>query len=254
MANTNADPAKGGNILEFTLDRSTQQLTPIAGSPLNLKGKVQPTEIMVGPLSAFAGVYLYTVNGNSISGLNGGAGLGDLSEVDNSPFAVTGHFGTDPVAQDLAVADFGSTGQYLYSANLEGSISGFRLNSRGSLTPLPGSPFVPPLENGSTQNPSSLAVLANSLYTMNSGTDDIGVWSINENTGAISFARSEQQRRVLTQPTNRMRILSSYPDNCMVTSNGYSMSIAYPTGITTLAPGSPFWTGGTYPSVGLTLP
>ncbi|HEY7097915.1 MAG TPA: hypothetical protein VH437_14410 [Terriglobales bacterium] len=254
VTNTNIDAAKGGNILEFTLDRTTQQLSPVAGSPYYLHSKVQPTEIIIGPQSALAGRFIFTANGDSISSLTGAAGAGDLSEATNSPFPVKGHFGNDPSVQDMVVADFGSDGRYLYSGNLEGSISAFRVDDYGVLSPVPGTPFVPPLENGNTQNPFSLAVLGNWLYTMNSGTDDIGLWSINTNTGHIAFARNEQQGRVLTNPQNRIRILSSYPDNCMVTSNGYSMSISYPSGTTTLAPGSPFWAGGIYPSVDLVLP
>jgi hypothetical protein len=126
---------------------------------------------------------------------------------------------------------------------------------------LPGSPYLNP-DNlpGTLGNPTSIAIPSFSangetvnLYALNAGAQDIGIFNVDLNTGIPTYGRAEQQGRVLADPSDRLRGGANFPQQCLVTSNGYSMSVDSTTGSTTLVPGSPFLLPGTYPAVEIQL-
>lgn len=261
VTNASSDGSQGGTVSEFNFNLNTGQFTEIAGSPLKLNGNVQPTAIFKGPQDLNDGNWLYTANGSSISVL-GGASTGAVSEIVGSPFAAPGRFGSSAGVKDITVLLNGLNSPFIYTANSENSISGFQVGSRGQLIQLPGSPFLNPDNSGNkVGNPASLALSPSSsdgqtvkLYTLNSGSEDIGVFAVNLGTGIPTYLRSEQQGRVLATSTDRLRIgVQNSPQQCLVTSNGYSMSIDSSAGDTSLVPGSPFLAPGNYPSIDLQL-
>ena len=132
-------------VAAFSIDASTGELTPVAGSPFSAGN---------GSFSVAvdqSGKYLYTANSfdNTISAFTIDASTGALTSVSGSPFA-TGAVGGFPFA--LAM---GPAGMFLYTAN-QGSdnISGLGINATtGALTPISGSPFA------SVANPFDLTIV-----------------------------------------------------------------------------------------------
>jgi len=242
VTNKSTSGSGAGSIGEYSYNLNTGEFSEAQGSPLILKGNVQPTAIYAEG-QGFAGPLLFTANGSSISVLNGSQ-TPTLIESDGSPFPVPGRYGAS-----AGVEDIGFDG-YLYTANSEGTISGFSINNDYQLIQLPGSPFVnPDNPSGTTGNPASIAGGLSpdaDLYTLNAGAEDVGVFSVDQSTGALTYVRSEQKRLVKVTSQDRIRIFESYPLLCLMTSNGYAMSVNSTTGVTTMEPGSPFLGPGVY--------
>jgi hypothetical protein len=260
VTNMSSNPSLGGTVGEYNFDIPSGKLTELSGSPVKLRGNVQPRAIFVGPEDINTGNWLFTANGSSISVLGSAPG-GSVDEVDGSPFAAPGRFGPSAEVKDIATLQNGIFSSYVYTANSENSISAFQLGSHGQLTPLPGSPYLNP-DNlpGTLGNPTSIAIPSFSangetvnLYALNAGAQDIGIFNVDLNTGIPTYGRAEQQGRVLADPSDRLRGGANFPQQCLVTSNGYSMSVDSTTGSTTLVPGSPFLLPGTYPAVEIQL-
>jgi hypothetical protein len=257
VSNKSTSGSSSGSIGEYTYNQSTGQFSETQGSPVMLKGDAQPTSIYVGPVSGNSvGGVVFTTNGSSISVLKG-SNTPTVTEVGGSPFVVTGRYGPNAGILDATVAYSGQTNGFIYTANAEGTISGFAINDEFQLVQVAGSPFMNPDDTkGSTGNPVSVAYgqLTNSdLYALNAGAEDIGVFSVNQSSGVLTYARSEQKGRVLATTQDRMRYLVSGDVSCLTTSNGYSMSVGTKTGVTTLEPGSPFLGAGVYPDIWLGL-
>jgi hypothetical protein len=261
VSNKSTNGSGPGSIGEYTYNET--QFSEIAGSPLVLNGNAQPTSIYVGGVAGNeAGGTLYTANGSSISEVKGTIAP-PLTEVSGSPFPAPGRYGDSAGVQDIAITN--SNGNYygfIYTANSEGTISGFTVNSDFQLTQVPGSPFVnPDYTSGSTGNPASVAVntyvgtSANDLYALNAGAKDIGVFSVNQSTGVLTYSSSEQKGLVHATAIDRVRYNETFStsQSCLITSNGYAMSVNTSTGVTTLEPGSPFLGPGVYPDIALAL-
>ena len=260
VTNISTNGSGPGTIGEYTFNQTTGQLSETQGSPLVLKGNVQPTSIYLGPVSGNEiGGTVFTANGSSISELKG-SNSPTLTEVSGSPFPVPGRYGASAGVQDITV---GFTNQsyygFIYTANSEGTISGFAINSDYKLTQVAGSPFVSPDNtSGTTGNPVSVAYVSPTasfanLDALNGGDEDIGVFSVNQTTGVLTYVSSEQKGLVQATAQDRMRFLVSGSANCLTTSNGYAMSVNTSTGVTTLETGSPFLGPGVYPSIALSL-
>lgn len=257
VTNISTNGSGPGTIGEYTFNQTTGQFSETQGSPLMLKGDAQPTSIYAGPISGSqAGGILVTANGSSISVLKG-SNSPTLAEITGSPFPAPGRYGASAGVQDITVANADNNQGFIYTANSEGTISGFAFNDDFQLTQVSGSPFVnPDYTDGSTGNPASVAYgqLTNSdLYALNAGADDIGVFSVNQSSGVLIYARSEQKGSVKATTQNRMRYLVSGDVSCLTTSNGYAMSVNTTTGVTTLETGSPFLGSGVFHDIALGL-
>jgi hypothetical protein len=90
---------------------------------------------------------------------------------------------------------------------------------------------------------------------LNAGAEDIGVFSVNQSTGELTYVSSEQKGLVKATPQDRIRYNETFStsQSCLITSNGYAMSVSTSGGVTTLAPGSPFLGPGVYPDIALAL-
>jgi 6-phosphogluconolactonase (cycloisomerase 2 family) len=132
-------------VAAFSIDPSTDTLTPVTGSPFSAGN---------GSFSVAvdqSGKYLYTADAfdNTISAFAIDASTGALTSVSGSPFA-TGAAGGSPFALAMEPA-----GMFLYTAN-QGSdnISGLSINvTTGALMPISGSPF------GGVANPFDLTIV-----------------------------------------------------------------------------------------------
>lgn len=266
VSNIKTSGSGAGSIGEYSFSGngfiSGNQFSELSGSPLILKGDAQPTGIYLGPYSGSeVGGVLLTANGSSISVLKSSntiANDGPLAEVAGSPFPAPGRYSASAGVQDLTVVNTTDNNGFVYTANAEGTISGFAFNNDFQLAQVAGSPFVDPDHtNGSAGNPTSLAYngsrSVNDLYVLNAGAEDIGLFSVNQSTGVLTHVSDEQKGRIKASPQVRIRFSVTGNVNCLATSNGYAMSVNLTTGVTTLEPGSPFLGPGVYPDIALSL-
>jgi hypothetical protein len=249
----------GGIISEFNFNQTTQTLTPVAGSPLTLKGNVAPTNLVLGPVTNSTGPYwVFANDGSSISVLSGSAGGGALTEASGSPFTVTGLQGEAVQVQDI-MSTYGNTNttEFVYTANSDNSISGFQIGTGGGLTPVTGSPWADPdSPAGTSGNPTSILMdtYANEFFGLDSGSSSLSVWGFNASTGVLSYQSVQQAGLLKSVAGDKLRQIDNIPVDCLVTSNGYGLTVNDNTGQTSLASGSPVLDAeGDYPSVALTF-
>ena len=249
-----------GIVSQFSFDHTQQTLTSL-GSPLTLKGKAQPTELVLAqPGSATQSQFWVLANdGSAISVLSATPGINPrLTEVSGSPFSVKGLGGESIQIQDITSGDIGnSSGQaseMLYTANSDNSISGFVMGSSGALTPVSGSPWAnPDSPAGTSGNPTSLALDSshNQVFGLDSGSSSLSVWNLNTANGELSYQGAQQAGSIKSVVGDKIRQISYTPIDCLATSNGYGLLVDN-SGATSLAPGSPVLSPeGHYPSVSL---
>jgi hypothetical protein len=255
IANTSASGP--GTISEFNFNHTSQTLTAVAGSPLALKGPVEPNLLVLGPTSAnlapLGENWVFAGDGSSMSILKLDVGANPpLVESSQSPIPITGAKGQAAQALDVS---WGSDGvDYLvFTANSDNSISAFEIGSNGTLSPAAGSPYAnPDSPAGTNGNPASVAFdgYSGQLFGLDAGSSSLSIWAVDHNTGALSYQGVQQAGKLTATLTDKLRSLSDIPVDCLVTSNGYGLSVNYNTGQTTLAAGSPVLNlGGNYPSV-----
>jgi hypothetical protein len=267
VASTSSSGA--GIISTFSFDHSTQKLTSL-GSPLTLKGNAQPTELVLGPPPSTTqppSNYWVLANdgssgGSKISVLNASVGgTPTLTESSGSPFTVTGLDGKSIQVQDIATADYNGTnangqplaGNLLYTANSDNSISGFVIASSGELTAVAGSPWADPDSPGTSGNPTSLAfdVYQAEIFGLDSGSSSLSVWKLNSETGVLTYSSAQQAGLIKSVVGDKIRDILNEPVDCLVTSNGYGVSVNQSTGNTS-SPGLPVLNPeGHYPSISL---
>jgi 6-phosphogluconolactonase (cycloisomerase 2 family) len=248
-----------GEIAGFKLDRNSGKLTLIPGSPFKMKDSVY------GPVWGRyltveqTGNYLYTSDGGSanafagsVSGFSIDQNTGALTELVNSPFTANGPKGTPAGPEDIIV-DPGN--KHVYTANSESSISGWTIDaSNGELTELPGSPWTDPtLDQHALYSPASIAIDAqdNYLFGLDSGGEQISIWSVDASTGAVTFQRDEHNGQITPDPQDKMRVVPG--SSCMVTSGADAIAFDPSTGVTTIVPGSPFPLPGMAPEPGIAI-
>jgi hypothetical protein len=250
-----------GIISGFTFDHTQQTLTSL-GSPLALKGKAQPIELVLAqPGSSTQSQFWVLVNdGSAISVLKATPGTNpQLAEVSGSPFSVKGLEGKAIQIQDITSADVansdGQASELLYTANSDNSISGFVIGSAGGLTAVSGSPWVnPDSPAGTNGNPTSLAVDSshNQVFGLDSGSSSLSVWKLDTANGDLSYQGAQQAGLIKSIVGDKVRQIAHTPIDCLATSNGYGVLVDSSSGATSLAPGSPVLSPeGRYPSVSL---
>jgi hypothetical protein len=241
----------GGIISEFNFDQVKHALTPVTGSPLKLKGNVEPTELVLTQ-TANNSFYVFANDGSSVSVLTAAGGGGALSEASGSPFAVSGLNGKPIHVRDIAPTGGNVVGvEFLYTANSDNSISGFVLRSTG-ITSMAGSPWAnPDSPAGTTGNPTSIVAdpLHRQLFGLDSGSSSLSVWSFDPSSGALTYQGPGQAGSIKSVVGDQIREIENNPVDCLVTSNGYGLFINGD-GTTSLAPGSPVLNpSGRYPSI-----
>ena len=188
--------------------------------------------------------FLYVPNqvSNDISAYSVDATSGALTAVSGSPFAAGGG------AMSIAAVP---TGKFVYIAySDDGTIGGFSVNaSTGALTPVNGSPFP------AAPSISSLVVAPSGdhLFTANHYSESLYAYAIDPATGALSRVAScallhETPADVAVTPSGRF----VYAPDHFTAVHGFAFDAA--SGRLTLVPGSPYTTGGVYPSGGVIDP
>jgi len=169
-----------------------------------------------------------------------------------SPLAITGVKGGSAQVLDIA-SEPNTAGSLIFTANSDNSVSEFVIGSNGTVTAMAGSPYAnPDSPAGTSGNPASLAVdpYTSQLFGLDSGSSSLSIWAIDRNTGALSYAGVQQAGNVKSTVTDKIRGVSDVPIDCLVTSNGYGLTINFNTGQTSIASGSPVLNPlGDYPSV-----
>lgn len=254
ITNTSSD-GQPGTLSQLTINVVNGTITPLA-PPYVLRGNVQPMGIYIGAEDSSAGHFLLTNNGSSFSVLDGYDYEPRYEDID-SPVSVPGLYGPSAGVADMTMGIYG-TPSNIYTANSEGSISGFTLTEYGQVTQIAGSPYANPDHTpGSSGNPSSIALYSNDvfgtdLYLLNAGAHDVGIFSVDNDTGVPTYAESRQKGLINALSTDKIRAGGGIGgQTCLVTSSGYSMLLDSANGLTFLDPGSPFWGPGLYPTIDL---
>ncbi len=218
VANAGSD-----NMSVYTVDAATGAL---AGPSTTATGK-SPTSIVILNDNLFVANH---GGSNDISVFNIGAGP-DAIPVPGSPFPAGGN----PLSLAL-----GANGQFFYSANPDAtnpSISGFRVDGGGVLTPLSGSPFPLPVSHYIATDQTGAY-----LY-VTSGASIVG-YAIDATTGALTalpgfpVATGANAYSITIDPTNRTLYVTN--DGA---ANVSAFTLDASTGALTPMAGSPFPAG-----------
>jgi 6-phosphogluconolactonase (cycloisomerase 2 family) len=248
----NGYTGQNGNITGYTLDRSSGALTLIPGSPFKMKSSASGAASANYLAVEQTGKYLYTSNGGSISGFTINQSTGVLTELTDSPFTATAPNGPYADTEDVIV-DPGN--KHVYTANANSSISGWTIDSsNGELTELSGSPWTDPtLPPGVEFSPASITIDAqdNYMFGLDSGGEQISVWSLDASTGAVTFQSDQHNGEIIPDPLDKMRVVPG--TSCMVTSGAFAISFDSSTGATTIVSGSPFALPGNTPEPGIAI-
>lgn len=213
------------DISVFSIDSSTGALTPVpqaSGQPTATIG-MTPLKMELAP----SGNVLY-VTGQTVTGVV-------------QAFAVNaGVFGSQPVAGSPYItgnAPYGLTinasGTYLYTANTtDSSISEFKINSDGSLTPLPGSPIG---ETGT--GPTTMLIDHSGKYMYVANQQNLQAYSVGSD-GSLNllstsqFNTAAQPNTIVSDPSGKYLFVgspSAIQSLSLNASNGSLTSVAtYP--------------------------
>ncbi len=166
----NTAPGGPGIVAVFSINSSTGELTPVAGSPF--AAGIAPLQLAVGP----SGEFLY------VSDLDGGVLPFSISSGVLTPIA-----GPFSGGQGLAIS---SNGQYLYSIGITDEVWAFTIDSgTGGLTPVAGSPFFDSVGTGGFTGSIAIDPSGTFLYvynTIGAAETTISGFSIDSGTGALS--------------------------------------------------------------------
>jgi 6-phosphogluconolactonase len=182
------DDDPSGNIICGLLVHPNGGLSPISGSPFSTgglgagDGLFGASELGIATTSGF----LYAANAGSgdVSGFSINPVTGFLTPVPGSPFPATGF---SEVGYSLAVSP---NDRFLFCANSDtGSISAFSITAKGSLVPVPGSPFLSNTSVDGLKVSPNGKFLASALK--NAGPNgSVGMWAIGSNGGLTSVTGS----------------------------------------------------------------
>lgn len=167
----------GGNDISLFKIQSTFGLIEVMP---RTPTRLNPSSLAMDP----AGKLLFVTNSgsNNVSVFSIDSTTGALSEVTGSPYAV----GFNPVFVKVS-----PSGKYLYVANSAGNtISAFTIDSSGTLTQIPGSPYVlTSSPTAQSAGPNWIAIDPNEqfLYVANLLSSNISGFTIDSNTGALTI-------------------------------------------------------------------
>jgi 6-phosphogluconolactonase (cycloisomerase 2 family) len=237
------------SVSAYSITAGTGALTMMSGSPYS--AGTGAVSIAVDPSGRF--LYLPDVGSSSVF----------MFTIDSSSGALTlkrtmqGRAAPSSIALATGTAPVTFTPKFAYAANSDdNTVSGYTADPEsGSLTPVPGSPFVTNAPSGSAPQPVSLAVDPSGRFEYavdfngNGSTAYLVGYAINALTGALTFvpgspfAAGNELRTVTIDPSGRFVYVTD-----PFTSQIYEFSINLATGNLASLSGSPFSTGlGTSP-------
>ena len=224
----------GSQIFGYSIDSSDGTLTALPGSPFF---KFKPPISIQGLAPTPDGRFLYGADASGhIYAFKVDSQTGIPKQISGSPFASGAN-------QQLVVDP---TGKFLYASddNPPGGVLAFTIDSRGRLSPVPGSPFpVPDPSFLTSSQPYGIVDTGSFVYVALSASDRIAAFSVDSGTGA------------LTPVPGSPFAAGSVPANFALAGNflyvvnpgdgtvsGYSIDAG--SGALTPIPGSPFGAGG----------
>jgi 6-phosphogluconolactonase len=184
------------SISGFSVNSATGALTAVAGSPFTVQtgagiGNNPVSTLFFNP---FARVLYVKMDGGTgvgwLSAYSIDIDSGALAPLSGSPYelgtsATAINVGMDPAARFLYIANQGScttANGCTPGPSSTGSISAFRMDGLGALTPLPGLPSVTPPPYQVSVDPSG-----EFLYQSSADTDQVFSYSIDQSTGALTL-------------------------------------------------------------------
>ena len=150
-------------------------------------------------------------------------------------------------------------GTFVYTNNdrVPNSISAFSAAANGSLTAVAGSPFATGGDGAGGgsfgSNRVTTAIVSNFLYAGNSGSNNVGAFSINPGTGVLTSVPGSPFATGGVDDGNGMSLTTTPDDRFLIVANGSSMTISVfsiaGNGALTPVAGSPFASGAAGPLV-----
>jgi 6-phosphogluconolactonase (cycloisomerase 2 family) len=168
-----ASDASNAQLDGFSIDQTTGALALLANSPFST-GTISLPQGLASPLGSDI-LYAADVGGVDAFSVSTAGVPTALSE---SPF---------PSGTNLFLA-VDPSGKFLYTSldNPPGSVFGFTIDSTGSLTAVPNSPFTIPGQTIPNSRPFGIVDTGSYVYAALSGTNQIAAFSIVSGTGALT--------------------------------------------------------------------
>jgi hypothetical protein len=167
----------GSQIFGYSIDSSDGTLTALPGSPFF---KFKPPISIQGLAPTPDGRFLYGADASGhIYAFKVDSQTGIPKQISGSPFASGAN-------QQLVVDP---TGKFLYASddNPPGGVLAFTIDSRGRLSPVPGSPFpVPDPSFLMSSQPYGIVDTGSFVYVALSASDRIAAFSVDSATGALT--------------------------------------------------------------------
>jgi 6-phosphogluconolactonase len=227
-------PNNGSQIFGYSIDSNDGTLTALPGSPFF---KFKPPISIQGLAPTPDGRFLYGADASGhIYAFKVDSQTGVPKQISGSPFASGAN-------QQLAVDP---TGRFLYASddNPPGGVLAFTIDSRGRLSPVPGSPFpIPDPSFLTSSEPYGIVDTGSFVYVALSASDRIAAFAVDRATGALTpvpgspFAAGNSPANFAL--ANHFLYVVNPGDG---TVSGYSIDAA--SGALTPIPGSPFGSGG----------
>ncbi len=180
----------GDTLYRYLIDPNSGSIGPASGSAMALP--VAGGDMIVDPSGGFL-YSTYTDSEATIAAYAVGAGTGDLTPVNGSPFTVAAG-GLQPQASPMLLID--PTGKFLYASGAAGAFAFVRNATTGALTAVAGNPFPAALNTQSAGMglcdvcPGAfLGASASFLYYDQpgpTGTAQVGGYAIDTSTGALT--------------------------------------------------------------------
>lgn len=228
----------GSEIFGYAINQTDGTLTELTGSPFSFgPGAFGSGPSFLSLANAPNTQFLYAVDIDKIDALSVDNTTGVPSIISGSPF-------TAPGDEQLTIDP---SGQFLYVSDGEppGGILAFTIGPAGTLTPVPGSPFVIPNQTVANSEPYGIVDTGKFVYAALLGSNQIAAFSIDGGTGALtpvpdSPFSAEVLPAILTFAGKFLYVINATDGSI----SGYAINPA--SGALTPIPGSPFGSENTY--------
>ncbi len=226
----NGAPTTAQIFARYSIDPANGKITQIAGSPFFL---FPPPVSIQGLATTLDGRFLYGADASgNIFGFRLDKATGVPTELRGSPFA------SGPNLQ--LVVD--PSGKFLYATDDDaiGSVLAFAIDTNGSLSPVPGSPFAIVSQTAAavSSEPYGIVDTGSFVYVALSGTNQVAAFSVDGETGVLTHVRGSPfaagNGASLFATTDNFLYVVNAADGSV---SGYSINLS--SGALTAVPGSP---------------
>jgi hypothetical protein len=165
-----------GRVFGFFIDRRNGHLSPVPGSPITVNASGFTGPITVHPSGRFVFVGMLDLGGIVVCRVNAD---GSLTALNSTPIPTQGSLRS-------LIAD--PSGKYLYAlSDLANSIDAFAIDTiSGSLTPLPGSPWIIYTHNCNPEPTDMTDLYGRFLYAADLFGSALSAYTISASTGTLA--------------------------------------------------------------------